>query len=285
MADITHLLNTAVQKYQFEYPVGWRSCDTMLWSARRVIDLDQIETFLQTLPVSSMEEEAASSQRIKEQIFLHAVSTTNYPGMALEATRGQAIRALLRPVIMNHRKESPAVAQLLLKNDKWVASSQMVSAAAKTGRTDIVAVLLDAGAGASLVEFNMIIKQGPNTRHTLWQRCAPTNLLVLRTHNKPSHPSCKNLTCSALNCNIAMIEMLVRAGGDPTIAPPIMCNVGDANLAKVISEDEMRFIALGMALHHRLGLSSSMRVLDTNIMQIICMAATRGFTRPSMIFD
>ena len=262
MADVTHLLNRALPKYKFEYPVGWHSCDTMLWSARRVIDLDKIETFLQTLPVSSMEEEAASSQRIKEQIFLHAVSTTNYPGMALEATRGQAIRALLRPVIMNHRKESPAVAQLLLKNDKWVASSQMVSAAAKTGRTDIVAVLLDAGAGASLVKFDMIIKQGPNTQ-----------------------PSCKNLTCSALNCNIAMIEMLVRAGGDPTIAPPTMCNIGDANLAKVISEDEMRFIALGMALHDRLGLSSSMRVLDTNIMQIICMAATRGFTRPSMILD
>ena len=234
----------------------------MLADLSMVVDLDKIEIFLQTLPVSSMEEEVALSQRIKEQIFMHAISTTNHP-TTLEATRGQAIRELLKPVIMSHCEESPVVAQLLLKNDKWVASSQMVSAAANTGRTDIVAVLLDAGAGASLVKFDMIIKQGPNMQ-----------------------PSCKNLTCSALNCNIAMIEMLVRAGGDPAIAPPTMCEVGYANLAKVVCEDEMRSIALAMAFHDRLGLSSSMRVLDDNIMQIIYpMAATRGFTRPSMILD
>jgi hypothetical protein len=257
------ILNTAVLRMNFpDYPHGYLLVCRGIDATLSLPDLDEflrsVRDYVEGIPASSMEEEKAAELRMNATTPLYTANVFTYPLIKLlPATRGMTVCALLHAAIKAKRTHSARVCAVLLATEKWVADAGMLATAAQTGRADIVAVLLEAGADASAVRFDTV----------------PKNL----------KRQCRNKACTAENCNITVLELLVRAGGRPGLTAPVMCALGETNLATSVREGEMRSLALGMGLHERLGAASSLRVLDDELLNLInAAAATSGFARASL---
>jgi hypothetical protein len=190
-----------------------------------------------------MEEEAAASIRLREVIPQSAIYINGLSDIrVIPATRGQTIGKLLIAAISSKRVESSHIAMRLLKNDKWVADAVMLAKAVKAGLPDMVYVLLSAGADASVIDLDIV--------------------------PKIKKRQCKNKECNSSNCNIALVEMLYRAGGIPTSTTLSLCQLGTSNFEKTMRESEDSSIALAMGMHERLGEGSLLKGLDP---ELICM--------------